>query len=69
VEERHFDFRTTLPAPPAQDLKYQHVLAEVEERLGFGANLVAPDLLEILMPFPYSIVPVIGGTADRSKID
>ena len=45
----------------------ERVLAEVEKRLEVRANRVSPCLLEVSIPPPQPIMPVVDGPADRRK--
>jgi hypothetical protein len=56
-----------MPSAPVEHVKRERVLAEVEERLRFNANLLSPRVLEVSMPPPQPIVPAIDGVTDRGK--
>jgi hypothetical protein len=43
------------------------LLADVEERLRFNANLPAPRVLEVSMPPSQALVSVVDGAADRRE--
>src|SRR2546428_122133 len=48
-------------------LHRQRILAEIEERLGFDANLLTPSVLEVLMPHAQSVVPAVDGAPNCRK--
>src|SRR5215210_3252682 len=64
---RDRDLHPALPSPPLDLGEREGVLTQVEERLEFGANLPAPRLLDVSIPTPHPIVPVVDLAADRGE--
>jgi hypothetical protein len=47
--------------------EHEHVLAQVEVRLGLEANLLSPYLLEVSVPPAHPVVPVVDTAAHRRE--
>ena len=55
LREGHRGVEPALPSAPVHHGKHERLLAEVEVRLALDADLVAPRLLELLIPSPQPV--------------